>query len=45
MKNKAFHKILPVFAFLFVILGCTDLDEDILDESLTGTGEAEVISG
>jgi len=45
MKNKLFHKTLPILAFLFAFLGCTTLDEDILDESLTGTGEAEVVSG
>jgi len=45
MKNKLFHKTLPILAFLLAFLGCTTLDEDILDESLTGTGEAEVVSG
>ena len=45
MKNKELIKILPIAAFLFAFLGCTNLDEDVLDESLTGTGQAEVISG
>lgn len=45
MKNIRFHKILPMAAFLFAFFGCTDLDEEVLDESLTGTGQAEVVSG
>ncbi|MEB2777893.1 RagB/SusD family nutrient uptake outer membrane protein [Algoriphagus sp. D3-2-R+10] len=45
MKNNRFHKILPIAAFLLAFLSCTTLDEEILDESLTGTGEAEVVSG
>ena len=45
MKNKLFQKILPASAFLIAFLGCTTLDEEILDESLTGTGQAEVVSG
>ena len=45
MKNHRFYKILPIAAFLISFLGCTDLDEEVLDESLTGTGQAEVISG
>lgn len=45
MKNIRFHKILPIAAFLLAFLSCTTLDEEILDESLTGTGEAEVVSG
>src|SRR5690554_514266 len=45
MKNIRFHKIFPLTAFLFAFLGCTTLDEEVLDESLTGTGQAEVISG
>ncbi|TXD77581.1 RagB/SusD family nutrient uptake outer membrane protein [Algoriphagus ratkowskyi] len=45
MKNTRFHILLPVVAFLFAFLGCSTLDEDILDESLTGTGQAEVVSG
>ncbi|MDQ3392641.1 MAG: RagB/SusD family nutrient uptake outer membrane protein, partial [Bacteroidota bacterium] len=45
MKNKIFYKILPIVVFLITFFGCTDLEEDILDESLTGTGQAEVVSG
>jgi hypothetical protein len=45
MKKKRFYKVLPFAVFLFAFLGCTDLQEDILDESLTGTGEAEIVSG
>ncbi|TXE05942.1 RagB/SusD family nutrient uptake outer membrane protein [Algoriphagus aquimarinus] len=45
MKNIRFHKILPIVALVFAFIGCTDLNEEILDESLTGTGQAEVVSG
>jgi len=44
MKHIKFDKII-VLALLFSFLGCTDLEEDILDESLTGTGQAEIVSG
>jgi len=45
MKNIRSHKALPVLIFLLTFLGCTSLEEDILDESLTGAGQAEVVSG
>ncbi|MEM9831291.1 MAG: RagB/SusD family nutrient uptake outer membrane protein [Bacteroidota bacterium] len=45
MKNIRFYKTLPIFLFLFTFLACTDLEEEILDESLTGTGQAELVSG
>lgn len=45
MKNKIFYKTLPIGVFLFTFFGCTSLDEKVLDESLTGTGQAEVVSG
>ncbi|MGB3144821.1 MAG: RagB/SusD family nutrient uptake outer membrane protein [Maribacter sp.] len=45
MKNNRFYRILPAIVFLFAFLGCTDLEEEVLDESLTGTGEAEIVSG
>jgi len=45
MKNNRFYKILPVLLFLFAFFACTDLEEEILDESLTGTGQAEIVSG
>jgi len=44
MKNIRLNRALLIGAFLLT-LGCTNLDEDILDESLTGTGQAEVVSG
>lgn len=40
-----YSKTLPIFAFLFAFLSCTNLEEEILDESLTGTGQAEIVSG
>ncbi len=45
MKNKMFYRALPILALLITFFGCTDLDEEILDESLTGTGQAEIVSG
>ncbi|WP_373495917.1 RagB/SusD family nutrient uptake outer membrane protein [Aquiflexum sp.] len=45
MKNIIFHKFLPITVFIFTFFGCTTLEEDILDESLTGTGQAEIVSG
>lgn len=45
MKSLRFNKILPLIIFLFTFSSCTDLAEEVLDESLTGTGEAEVVSG
>lgn len=45
MKNKRFHRTLPIVVFLFAFFGCSDLGEEVLDESLTGTGQAEVVSG
>jgi len=45
MKNKTFKTALPIAVLLLAFFGCTSLDEDVLDESLTGTGQAEVVSG
>ena len=45
MKNIKYHKNLPIIAFLLAYFGCTSLEEEILDESLTGTGQAEIVSG
>lgn len=45
MKTIRYHKLLPTFAFILAFFSCTTLDEEILDESLTGTGQAEVVSG
>src|SRR5690606_22230808 len=36
---------LSIIALLFAFMGCTDLEEVVIDESLTGTGQAEVVSG
>lgn len=44
MKNRLIITLL-LSASLVANWGCTSLEEDILDESLTGQGEAEVISG
>ena len=44
IKNK-FFITLSFAAVLLMVMGCTDLQEEILDESLTGTGQAEVVSG
>ncbi len=45
MKNITLNKTLPIIVFLFTFFGCTTLEEEILDESLTGTGQAEIVSG
>ena len=45
MKSIRFNKALFTGIFLLTVFGCTSLEEDILDESLTGTGQAEVVSG
>lgn len=45
MNNIRFKKALPIVIFLITFFGCTSLEEEILDESLTGTGQAEVVSG
>ncbi len=45
MKNKRFNNILPLVVFSLAFLGCTNLEEEILDESQTGTGQAEIVSG
>jgi len=45
MKNIKLNKALSISLVLLLFIGCTSLNEDILDESLTGTGQAEVISG
>lgn len=44
MKYQFYIKII-VSIFFLTQLGCTSLDEDVLDESLTGPGNAETISG
>jgi len=45
MKNIRFNKTLTIVVFLLTFFGCTTLEEEILDESLTGTGQAEIVSG
>jgi len=45
MKIERFNKALTLFVFLLAFAGCTNLTEDVLDESLTGTGDAELVSG
>jgi hypothetical protein len=45
MKNTGFYRTLPIVVFLLAFFGCTTLEEEILDESLTGTGQAEIVSG
>jgi len=45
MKNIRVNRALPIAMFLLAFVGCTSLEEEILDESLTGTGAAEVVSG
>ncbi len=43
MKN--IYRTLLIVLFAFFLEGCTDLEEDVLDESLQGSGQAELISG
>ncbi|MDC6403767.1 MULTISPECIES: RagB/SusD family nutrient uptake outer membrane protein [Maribacter] len=45
MKTIRIYRALPIVLFLVAFFGCTDLEEDVLDESLTGTGQAEIVSG
>lgn len=45
MKTFRYSKLLTTAAFLLAFLSCTTLEEEVLDESLTGTGQAEIISG
>ncbi|MCF2489052.1 RagB/SusD family nutrient uptake outer membrane protein [Dyadobacter sp. CY347] len=45
MKNTGFYRGLTAVGLLLAFIGCTNLEEDILDESLTGTGQAQLVSG
>ncbi|GAB2495835.1 RagB/SusD family nutrient uptake outer membrane protein [Algoriphagus taiwanensis] len=45
MKTFNIRKLIPVTLFFVTFLSCTTLEEEILDESLTGTGQAEIVSG
>jgi hypothetical protein len=45
MKKIRLNRAFPIGIFLLAFFACTSLEEDILDESLTGTGQAEVVSG
>jgi hypothetical protein len=43
---KKILMLLPLFLSMMVIDGCTDLEEDVLDESLTGGATAgEILDG
>ena len=44
MKNNILI-LITLGVFSFTGWGCTDLEEEVLDESLTGAGQAEAISG
>ena len=44
MKNKIFTALL-ISVLCIADWRCTSLDEEILDESLTGQGQAEAVSG
>ena len=43
MKNKIIYTMLSIS--LLLNWSCTDLEEQVLDESFTGSGQAEAISG
>ncbi|GMQ23346.1 hypothetical protein Aoki45_00280 [Algoriphagus sp. oki45] len=45
MKTFSFRKLIPIALFFAAFMSCTTLEEEILDESLTGTGQAEIVSG
>lgn len=45
MKKQHFYKTLFLTALLCMQWSCTDLEENVLDESFAGTGQAEIISG
>lgn len=45
MKTIRLSKLIPISAFFLAFLSCTNLEEQVLDESLTGTGQAEIVSG
>jgi hypothetical protein len=45
MKKSLVFKLLPLTVFFFAFFGCTTLEEEVIDESLTGAGQAEVVSG
>jgi hypothetical protein len=45
MLHKRIIQTLATIAFLCVVHSCTDLEEEILDETLTGTGQAETVTG
>ncbi|MEM9672600.1 MAG: RagB/SusD family nutrient uptake outer membrane protein, partial [Bacteroidota bacterium] len=44
MKNSILILITLILPAI-INWGCTDLEEEVLDESLTGSGQAELISG
>lgn len=45
MLHKRIIQTLSTIALLCMVHSCTDLEEEILDESLTGTGQAETVTG
>lgn len=45
MLHKRIFQTLFAIALLCMVHSCTDLEEEILDESLTGTGQAETVTG
>jgi hypothetical protein len=40
MKKSLVVKLLPLTVCFFALFGCTTLEEEVLDESLTGSGQA-----
>lgn len=45
MKTINISKFLSIGVFFLAFLSCTTLEEEVLDEALTGTGQAEIVSG
>lgn len=45
MKSKNIYRALVLVTIIYAVFACTKLKEEILDESLTGTGQAELVSG
>ncbi|RAV29999.1 RagB/SusD family nutrient uptake outer membrane protein [Sinomicrobium soli] len=43
MKNKIFTALLA--CSVLIVPGCSDLEEEVLDESLKGSGQSETVSG
>ncbi|MDP5229348.1 MAG: RagB/SusD family nutrient uptake outer membrane protein [Cellulophaga sp.] len=45
MRDKKINKTALIIVFITAFISCTNLEENVLDESLTGTGQAEIVSG